>query len=306
MTLDHPSDNPAFAAQWTALFAMMEALTVLFRPAGNGECLVLLPWWRRARQALMGVERVFRRLIADIAEAELEAAQSAAPAKTAKAAAPAPASPRPGPAPAPQDAPLASARHPLGRFQLHERPSPARYGGARGPDPLHDPFGVLELSLAGEMRRFARLVVAVSNPAPLIGPCAAFCNDANRRVWMARRGFRSAPTGNRLISTICSRPVLRRQTGPPPGPYTAHPTPASARFRTGKPAQTRSNGTRMACDGTPVSAGPEPCSSQEVPRNPRHCIEMERHVFATARLTHPAARGTFFQSVIAKELAPKQ
>ncbi|MEL6211341.1 MAG: hypothetical protein AAFR44_14435, partial [Pseudomonadota bacterium] len=157
---------PAFAAQWTALFAMMEALTVLFRPAGNGECLVLLPWCRRARQALMGVERVFRRLIADIAEAELEGAQPAARAKTATAAAPAAAASRP--APAPQDAPLASARHPLGRFQLHERQSPARYRGARGPDPLHDPFGVLELSLAGEMRRFARLVVAVSNPAPLI------------------------------------------------------------------------------------------------------------------------------------------
>ncbi|MEM7766184.1 MAG: hypothetical protein AAF253_01705 [Pseudomonadota bacterium] len=169
----HPSDNPDRAAPWTALFALIEAVTALLGPVGNGGIEIPVALRRRIRLALRAAEGQLRRLLLPEAEALLQSLPPAPPAPhQAASVSTVPALPAPGTQTAPEPSANPSRAHsdPF-RFRLHEAAEtthpPARKPSAR-PDPLHDPYGIVTVPAQREFLRLARLIAAATAPARAI------------------------------------------------------------------------------------------------------------------------------------------
>lgn len=152
----------------------------------EGDGLVSLPLWRRARHTLRAAEGLFRRLVLlpalALADALAEAGGDAdRPVRRKRPAAPPPPAQNAAPEPLPVDAPIAGAqpRAPLPSgalplLRLHEA-LPGRPGRPppRPAPATNDLFGTLRLPLTREYARYCALIVAVEQPGPSIERLAA-------------------------------------------------------------------------------------------------------------------------------------
>jgi len=210
-------DHPGRAPLWAALIALVEAISALLVPAGPGNLPVSQPLRRRIRLALREAEGRFRRLLLPEAEAHLARLPPPRRAPVASEARPS------GPAgAAPETAQGARRRTPNPfLFRLAESGGAPAVPGPTSPamarrDGLHDPHGLEKVSARAEFARFARLVVAVETPGPVIHRLALILRRRAARAGAASRGQVSRlpwQAGWRPSGTLDLRPPFY----PPPG-----------------------------------------------------------------------------------------
>ncbi|MEM0986104.1 MAG: hypothetical protein AAGJ32_07650 [Pseudomonadota bacterium] len=173
----HPLDDPSLAALWPALIALSETLFAIMNPCLHG-APVFLETRRRVRAALRYVEAVLRRALLTAAFDLAALDKQPARAQSSEA--------EPGKPVLPADAQSGQrrtgARHPFGRFRLHETgPTDCTRRGWRaadGHDP--DPYGLQQVPSHAEWHRYLRICLAMQNPAPIIRRLARIIRRRSR------------------------------------------------------------------------------------------------------------------------------
>lgn len=212
-------DHPGRAPLWAALIALVEAISALLVPAGPGNLPVSQPLRRRIRLALREAEGRFRRLLLPEAEAHLARLAPARRAPVASEARPS------GQAAAASETVTDARRRPPNPFlfRLAESGGGPAVPGTTPPamartDRLLDPHGLEKVSARAEFARFARLVVAMETPGPVIHRLALILR---RRAARPGAGAGTRRQVSRLPWQAGWRPSgsldLRPPFYPPPG-----------------------------------------------------------------------------------------
>lgn len=172
---DPLTSTPITAALFAALVEWVDATWDILALTGNGEGVVSLATWRKARRALRIAEGLFRRIVLVPATALADglAETVAAPVLRAKSAAPREigdgAKPKRG-----------KRLFPL--LRLHELASAGQRIWRPSRPALSDPSGTVFLSLKSEFARYAALVVAIEAPDGIIDRLARILLRRRRRA----------------------------------------------------------------------------------------------------------------------------